>query len=110
MKYTCSICNIEVQPSTLMRRIIKDFPEDKNNQRYIDGECKNFSNHYSIKNHNDAMKLTQEQRQEILDLFKKGKTIGEVREQVKQTQEIVCAVITMNIETQEYHTLRKESL
>jgi tetraacyldisaccharide-1-P 4'-kinase len=94
-----------------MKQVIKDFPEDtEKNQRYIDMECQNFRDHYSIKNRKDAMKLTQEQRQEILDLFKTGKTIGEVRDQTKQTQEIVCATITMNIETQEYHTLRKESI
>jgi hypothetical protein len=86
MKYVCSICNIEVNPSTLMKRVIKDFPNDtEKNQRYIDMECQNFREHYSIKNRKDAMKLTQEQRQEILDLFKKGKTIGEVRDETKQT-------------------------
>ena len=76
MKYVCSICNIEVQPKPLIRKFLKDFPENtERNQTYIDMECKNFKDHYTIKRHNDAMKLTREERQHILDQFKKGKTI-----------------------------------
>lgn len=111
MKYICSICKIEVVLPKTFRDAINHFPNDtESHQRWIDTHCKNFREHYTIKNRQDAMKLTQEQRQEILDLLKTGITIGEIRDKVKQTQDVVCAVITMNIETHEYKTLRKESI
>lgn len=109
MKYVCSICNIEVQPNTLIRKYFKDFPNNPKQQEYIDMECKNFPNHYTIKRHNDAMKLTREERQHILELFKKGKTIGDIGIATNQTTDIVCAIISMNIETTTHQTLRETS-
>jgi hypothetical protein len=104
--YECSVCKKEIAIRDIIKKVIKDFPEDK--QKMIDWECPNADEHYKIIRRREVMALPQEKRQETLDLFKKGNSIGEVCKLQNLSSDVVCEIITMNIQAVSY--LREEAL
>ena len=58
--------------------------------------------------HQEAISLTKEQRQEILDLANKGLTLGDIKEKLQVSLACVCGVLNMNIFSKSF--LRQQSL
>lgn len=54
--------------------------------------------------------LSREDRQQILDIMREGKTVGECCKAMNLELSVVCQVICDNIETLEHQYLRKEAL
>ncbi len=58
----------------------------------------------------EAKKLSQEKRQEFLDLFRQGKSIGKAGELCNISLDQACGIIFMNTKTIHYKTLNKISV
>lgn len=58
--------------------------------------------------HQEAISLTKEQRQEILNLANKGLKLGEIKDKLQVSLACVCGVLNMNIFSKSF--LRRESL
>ena len=109
MKYICSVCDVPVKVTPMLRTLIHDWPKDKDgNQRYIDSECPKYLEHFKILRRREVLALTQEQRQKVLDMFRNGKTIGEINSIMGFETMLTCEIISLNIE--DIKILRKESL
>ena len=99
MKYICSVCNVPIRVTPMLKELIHDWPEQKeSNQRYIDSECPKYLEHYKIILRRQVMALPLAKRQEVLDLFRSGKTIGEINILMGFETMMTAEIISMNIE------------
>lgn len=106
MKRTCGICQKEYYLPKIVEAIIKDFPDRK--EFWINSSCPEAPNHFLIIRKREVAKIPREQKQKVLDLLREGKTIGVICEELNLELDIVCEIITQNI--QDIHVLRREAI
>jgi hypothetical protein len=58
----------------------------------------------------EALLLPKEVRQAVMDALLSGKSIGEVREELKLSLTAVCGTIDLNMVKATHRSLRRESL
>ena len=100
MNRICPICQKKFSTEKMVDEIIKDFPEDKD--KWIGMKCPNNNNHFKILREREIEKIPKEDKQKILDLMHKGKSVGEVCKIMKLETMIVAEIISQNLGTISY--------
>ena len=97
-KYICSVCNIEVYPKQIVKDIVRDFANKQDRCQYwIDQECPHADNHFKILRQRKIKNIPLVDRQKVLDLFRSGKSIGEINIIMGFESDITVEIISMNI-------------
>lgn len=100
----CPICDtwytINSDQKKHLKLIQEDFPDTED--FWLGSWCPKAPQHYKMQLRKKVAALPKDTRQKVLDLIWEGKTIGEVKDQLKLETDVVAQIISDNIKCYKY--------